>query len=286
MDCFEKFIIGKSKVFIASEIGINHNGDMDLAKQLIDASKNSGADAVKFQKRDINKVYSKEILDSPRESPWGTTQREQKEGLEFNEEDYDEIDSYCKEVGIDWFASAWDIESQKFLRKYNLKFNKVASAMTTNIDFITEVAKEKLPTFVSTGMCTMEEISTAVEIFTQENCPIVLMHTCSEYPSPNKNLNLSTMATLREKFNLNIGYSGHESSVTPSTYAVALGAVAIERHITLDRSMYGSDQAASLEPLGFKNLVEKIQIFNEVYGDGVKSITETEKEIAKKLRYW
>jgi len=286
MDCFKNFIVGKSKVYVAAEIGINHNGDIDLAKQLIKAAKDSGADAVKFQKRTIDKVYTQEMLDSFRESPWGTTQREQKEGLEFGEAEYDEIALFCDNLEIDWFASAWDIESQKFLRKYNLKINKVASAMTTNVEFVQEVASEQTPTFVSTGMCTMDEIAKAVDIFKKANCPIVLMHTNSEYPSPIKNLNLTTMHTLKKEFNVNVGYSGHEPSVTPSTFAVALGAVAIERHITMDRSMYGSDQAASLEPLGFKNLVEKIKLFNEAYGDGVKTITEKEQEIAKKLRYW
>ena len=286
MDCFENFNLGKSKVFIIAEIGINHNGDLKLAKQLISAAKDSGADAVKFQKRTIDKVYTQETLDSFRESPWGTTQREQKEGLEFGKDEYDEIAEFCDNLEIEWFASAWDLESQQFLRNYNLKINKVASAMTTNVDFVQEVASEQIPTFVSTGMCTLDEIAKVVDIFREANCPIVLMHTNSEYPSPNQNLNLAVMHTLKKEFNLNVGYSGHESSVTPSTYAVSLGAVAVERHITMDRAMYGSDQSASLEPLGFKNLVEKIRIFNEVYGDGIKTITEKEYEIARKLRYW
>tara|TARA_B100001287_G_C22644106_1_gene511717 strand:+ start:653 stop:1513 length:861 start_codon:yes stop_codon:yes gene_type:complete len=286
MDCFKNFETGKSRVFVIAEIGINHNGDINLAKELILTAKKNDADAVKFQKRSIDVVYEPSFLDSHRDSPWGTTQREQKEGLEFQEDEYFEIDTFCKDVGIDWFASAWDEESQKFLRQFKLKYNKVASAMTTNFEFLQIVAKEKLPTFVSTGMCTMDEIETAVNIFNDNDCPIVLMHTCSEYPAVNENLNLKMLLTLRETFNTNVGYSGHETSVIPSVFSVALGAVAVERHLTLDRAMYGSDQAASLEPRGFKSMVEKIREFNEVYGDGVKKITDQEYEIAKKLRYW
>tara|TARA_B100000900_G_scaffold410067_1_gene427131 strand:- start:2140 stop:3003 length:864 start_codon:yes stop_codon:yes gene_type:complete len=286
MDCFGDFQLGKSKVFIIAEIGINHNGDIELAKELILAAKKNGADAVKFQKRTIDIVYDEEILNSKRESPWGSTQREQKEGLEFGQKDYIEIDKFCKSENIDWFASAWDIQSQEFLKTFKLKYNKVASAMTTNIEFVETVAKEKLPTFVSTGMCTMEEIEIAVNIFKENNCPIVLLHTCSEYPALQKNLNLKMILTLKNKFDVNVGYSGHESSVIPSVYAVSMGAVAIERHLTLDRAMYGSDQAASLEPRGFKSMTEKISIFNDVYGDGNKKITEEELKIAKKLRYW
>lgn len=286
MESFDRFELGKSSVFVIAEIGINHNGSLDIAKQLITSAKENGADAVKFQKRTIDIVYDEKLLSSYRESPWGKTQREQKEGLEFNKEEYDEIDSFCKKVGIDWFASAWDIESQKFLRQYNLKYNKVASAMTTNIDFIKCVAKEKIPTFISTGMCTMDEIKLAVDIFNDNNCPFILMHTCSEYPADNQNLNLKMLTTLKNKFNVNVGYSGHESSVIPSVFAVALGAVAIERHLTLDRAMYGSDQAASLEPRGFKSMTEKIRILNEVIGDGKKKITNEEQKIADKLRYW
>ena len=286
MDSFKNFTYAKSKVYIIAEIGINHNGDLDIAKKLILESKNAGADAVKFQKRSIDIVYSKDVLDSSRESPWGTTQREQKEGLEFSGKEYDKIDNFCKEIDIDWFASAWDIPSQDFLKKYNLKFNKIASAMATNLQFVEHVAMEKKPTFVSTGMCTIDDIDAAVKIFKSNDCPIVLMHTNSEYPSQYENLNLKMIDTLRNKYKINIGYSGHETSVSPTVYAVSLGAVAIERHITLDRSMYGSDQSASLEPEAFKRMVNMIRKFNLVYGDGIKKITEEEEKIAKKLRYW
>ncbi len=286
MDTFNNFHFSKSEVYVIAEIGINHNGDLKIAKELIKESKNAGADAVKFQKRTIDVVYSKDILDSPRESPWGKTQRDQKNGLEFGASEYDEIDLYCKKLEIDWFASAWDIESQTFLSKYNLKYNKIASAMATNLEFVEVVALENKPTFISTGMCTMEEIEKVVNIFNEKNCPFILMHTNSEYPSKEENLNLKMIQTLKEDFHVNVGYSGHESSVSPSVYAVAFGAVAIERHITLDRAMYGSDQSASLEPVGFSRLVSMIRKLNLIYGDGIKKITDEEIKISEKLRYW
>lgn len=273
-------------VYVIGEIGINHNGDLEIAKQLIDMAKRCGCDAVKFQKRTLDIVYTKELLDSPRESPWGTTQREQKEGLEFDEPDYDEIDRYCKEVGIDWFASAWDIPSQKFLRKYDLKYNKVASALVTHPDFLDVVAEEKKPTFLSTGMCTWEEIDRAVAIFKKHDCPLTLLHTVSEYPAPDEVLNIACMQTLRQHYGLPVGYSGHESSVSPSVVAAALGAVAIERHITLDRAMYGSDQSASLEEPGLRTMVNMIRKIPVALGDGEKRITKKEEGVAGKLRYW
>ena len=286
MKGFDKNSMTERDVFIIAEIGINHNGDLKLAKELMKMAKDSGCDAVKFQKRTIDIVYTKEFLEESRESPWGTTQREQKEGLEFNESDYGEIDSYAKELDIIWFASAWDIPSQDFLKQFNVPYNKIASAMTTNLEFVEHVAKEGKPTFVSTGMTTLEEIENTVNIFKKYNCPITLMHTNSEYPSPEENLNLNCIITLKEKFNIPIGYSGHEPSVSPSLVAACLGATAIERHITKDRSSYGSDQAASLESSGLKNLVDMVRKLPVVLGDGVKLITDEEKKIAKKLRYW
>jgi len=273
-------------VYVIGEIGINHNGSLDIAKQLIDMAKRCGCDAVKFQKRTIDIVYTQELLDSPRESPWGTTQRAQKEGLEFSEADYDEIDRYCRAAGIDWFASAWDIPSQKFMRKYNLSHNKVASAMVTHPDFLEAVAEEKKPTFLSTGMCTWEEIDRAVAIFKKHDCPLVLLHTVSEYPAPENVLNIGVMHALRDRYNLPVGYSGHEASVSPSVIAAAQGAVAIERHITLDRAMYGSDQSASLEEAGLRDMVGMIRKIPVVLGDGQKRITEKEVGVASKLRYW
>ena len=273
-------------IFIIAEIGINHNGDLEQAKTLMKIAKDSGCDAVKFQKRTIDIVYTQDFLKEHRESPWGTTQREQKEGLEFDESGYREIDSFAKEIDIIWFASAWDIPSQDFLNKFNIPINKIASAMATNLEFVEHVAKEQKPTFVSTGMTTLNEIEQVVKIFEKYNCPITLMHTNSEYPSPEENLNLKCLTTLKEKFNLPVGYSGHEPSVSPSLIAACLGATAIERHITQDRSSYGSDQAASLEEVGLKNLVDMVRKIPVVLGDGVKTITEQEKIIAKKLRYW
>ncbi len=287
MDCFDSnFIVGKSHIYITAEIGINHNGDLSIAKELITKSKDAGVDAVKFQKRTIDTVYSQEMLEEYRESPWGTTQREQKEGLEFSLDEYKEIDSYCKELQIDWYASAWDIESQDFLNNFDLPVNKVASAMTTNQEFIERVAREGKPTFISTGMCTYDEIQNAVDVFSKKSCEFILMHTNSEYPSREERLNLNVISTLKNKFNCNVGYSGHEPSVSPSLVAASIGAVSIERHVTLDRSMYGSDQAASLEYAGLKNLISTIRKLNYILGDGEKEITNKEHAVAKKLRYW
>jgi N-acetylneuraminate synthase len=274
------------KVLIIAEIGINHNGDIGIAKQLIDMAKNADCDAVKFQKRTINIVYTKEFLDSPRESPWGNTQRAQKEGLEFGKAQYDEIDAYCRHVGIDWFASAWDIPSQHFLRQYNLKYNKIASAMITNVDLLHAVAEEKRVTFISTGMSSYNEIDIAVDIFRKQNCPFILMHTVSEYPAAESTLCLRVMHELRKRYQCPLGYSGHEPSVSPSVIATVLGAVAIERHVTLDRAMYGSDQAASLEKTGLELLVGQIRKIPEVLGDGIKRISSAEYKNAEKLRYW
>jgi N-acetylneuraminate synthase len=287
MDCFSKnFNTNNSDIYITAEIGINHNGNIETVKKLIDQSKGAGVDAVKFQKRTIEIVYSEDVLSQHRDSPWGTTQREQKEGLELSLEDYEEIDMYCKKIGIDWYASAWDIPSQDFFKNFNLKVNKIASAMTTNIEFIERVASEQKPTFISTGMCTYEQIQNAIDVFKNSNCEFVLMHTNSEYPSKEENLNLNAINTLSKKFKCNVGYSGHEASVSPSIVAAAIGAVSIERHITLDRSMYGSDQAASLEVHGLQTLVGSIRKLKYILGDGEKVITNAEMEVAKKLRYW
>ena len=274
------------KTFIIAEIGINHNGDIELAKKLIDVASRAGCDAVKFQKRDLDTVYTKEELDKPRKSPWGTTQREQKEGLEFSKKEYDLIDKYCKEKGIVWFASAWDIKSLVFLDNYNLKYNKIASAMITNLDFLKEVAKRKKYTFISTGMSGYNEIDKAVDLFKASDCPFELMHSVSAYPSPEDQLNLNIIQRLVKKYNCPVGYSGHEPSVSPSIVAVTLGANSIERHITLDRSMYGSDQSASLEEKGLEQLVSIIRKIPIVIGKEDKKMLDCEIEIAKKLRYW
>lgn len=272
--------------FIIAEVGINHNGSIDIAKKLINMAKNCGCNAVKFQKRTIDVVYTKEFLDSPRESPWGTTQRDQKEGLEFGKNEYDEIDSYCKEIGIEWFASAWDEQSQKFLSSYNFNYNKIASTMLTSIPFLELVAKEKKHTFISTGMSSFDEIDKAVEIFKNQNCPFTLLHCVSTYPSEDNECNILMVKTLKERYNCDVGYSGHERGVLPSTISVAFGARVIERHITLDRTMYGSDQAASLEKRGLELLVRDSREVRAILGDGKKTFSEKEKQIAKKLRYF
>lgn len=271
-------------VFIVAEIGINHNGDMTIAKKLIDAAVVAGCDAVKFQKRTIDKVYTKEYLDGPRQSPWGETQRAQKEGLEFGKEAYDEIDRYCKEKGIKWYASTWDIDSQKFLQQYNCHYNKVASAMLTKDDLLEEIAKEGKYTFIATGMSNYAEIDHAVEIFKKYNCPFELMHCNSTYPMPMEDANLNLIHVLAERYGCKVGYSGHEAGTLVSTCAVAAGATSIERHITLDRNMYGSDQKASIEPYELCRLVKDIRDTEKIMGSGEKILTEAEKEVKKKLR--
>lgn len=271
--------------FITAEIGINHNGDIEIAKKLIDVAKTAGCDAVKFQKRTIDKVYLKEVLDSPRESPWGTTTREQKIGLEFNEKQYDAINEYCKQKGIEWYASSWDIDSQLFLRKYNLKHNKVASAMITNRKLLEIIADEKKYTFISTGMSTIDEIREAIQIFKKHNCPFELQHSNSTYPMKIEEANIRCIETLRKEFDCNVGYSGHEAvGYIVCVAAVMLGATSIERHITIDRSMYGSDQAASLESIGWMRLVRDIRNIDIILGDGVKRVWPSEIPVMKKLR--
>jgi N-acetylneuraminate synthase len=271
-------------IFIVAEIGINHNGDVKICKDLIDVAAESGCDAVKFQKRDINKVYTQDFLESGRESPWGGTQREQKSGLEFTKEQYEGIDQYCKEKNIEWFASAWDLNSQKFLQQFNCKYNKIASAMIVYKDLLKMVAKEGKHTFISTGMTSYDDIQKAVDIFRDENCPFELMHTVSTYPMKNEDANLRMIETLRNKFNCDVGYSGHEVGIAISNAAAALGITSLERHITLDRSMYGSDQSASVEPSGFRQLVGAVRNIEKAMGDGVKRVIEREKPIAKNLR--
>jgi N-acetylneuraminate synthase len=257
---------------------------MKICKQLIDLASESGCDAVKFQKRDIETVYDKELLDSPRESPWGKTQREQKLGLEFDENQYQEIDKYCKEKNIEWFASAWDLKSQEFLRKFNCKYNKIASAMLVNEKLLRMVSEEKKHTFISTGLSTIDDIEKAVKIFRDNNCPFELMHCVSTYPMKDADANLRTIQTLKKKFNCNVGYSGHESGLTVSYAAAALSISSLERHITLDRAMYGSDQAASLAPPGIRKIVPEIRKIEKALGDGIKRVIEDEVPIAKKLR--
>ena len=271
-------------IFIIAEIGINHNGSLDICKKLIDTAKSAGCDAVKFQKRTLDKVYSKEQLLSYRESPWGKTFYEQKNGLEFGLKEYKSIDAYCKKKNIYWFASAWDIDSQKFLNKFKTKFNKIASAMIIDKKFLDFVAKQKKHTFISTGMSNMKIIDDAVKIFKKRKCSFELMHCVSTYPLKDETANLKFINTLKKKFKCKVGYSGHESGLAISIAASAFGLTSLERHITLDRSMYGSDQAASIEPNGLKSLVDSVRKVEKALGNGKKVFLPEEKEMAKKLR--
>jgi len=249
-------------------------------------AKETECDAVKFQKRTIDLVYSKEVLDSPRESPWGKTQRDQKVGLEFTRSDYDAIDVYCRQKSIPWFASAWDLESQKFLQSYKLPYNKIASAMLTYLPLLEMVAQERRHTFVSTGMSTLQDIDRAVAIFQKHQCPFTLLHSVSNYPCEDDECNLLMIRTLRERYGCEVGYSGHDKGVIGAVLAVALGAAVIEKHITLDRTMYGSDQAASLERRGIELVVRDCRAVRAVFGTGIKTISEKELLVARKLRYF
>ena len=271
-------------IFIIAEIGINHNGDIGITKDLIKVAKEAGCDAVKFQKRTLEKVYTTEELDKQRESPWGTTNRQQKEGLEFGQQEFEQIDSYCKKLGIEWFASAWDVESQKFLQQFNLKYNKIASAMMVDSDLLRIVAAEGRHTFISTGMSTLEEIDCAVEIFKKSGCPFEVMHCVSTYPMEDTDANLNCISTLRDRYSCDVGYSGHEVGLAVSYAAAALGITSLERHITLDRAMYGSDQSASIEPPALRNLVGAVRKIEDAMGDGKKFVLDSEVPIAKKLR--
>ena len=273
------------KPYLIAEIGINHNGDLEVAKKLISNAKEANFDAVKFQKRDIELVYSKEILDAPRESPWGTTQRDQKKGLEFEEKEYNEINNFCKSINIEWFCSAWDINSFNFLKKYNLKYNKVASAMIVDSVLLNEVAKEKKHTFISTGMSTKENIDNAVKIFKSFNCSFELMHCVSTYPMAPEEANLETINALKKNYKFDVGYSGHENGIAISLAATMFNISSLERHITLDRAMYGSDQSASLEMQGMKNLTSSIaKMYLAIGTDKLGHVSDKEKIIAQKLR--
>jgi N-acetylneuraminate synthase len=271
-------------IFICAEIGINHNGDMSICKELIDVAVNAGSNAVKFQKRDINEVYTQKFLNSYRKSPWGETQREQKMGLEFNKEQFDEISQYCNTKGIEWYASAWDLNSQEFLKQFDCKYNKIASAMIVHEKLLQMVAEEKKYTFISTGMTTYEDIDKAVDIFQKENCPFELMHTVSTYPMKTEDANLNMINTLRDRYKCDVGYSGHESGLAISYAAAALNITSLERHITLDRALYGSDQSASVEADGFKHLVGAVRIIEKAMGDGKKWTYEAETPISENLR--
>jgi N-acetylneuraminate synthase len=272
-------------LFLTAEIGINHNGDVEIAKQLIRAAQRAGFDAMKFQKRTIEKVYTKEFLDSPRESPWGNTVRVQKEALELSFEEYEEIDRYCKQLGIPWFASAWDVDSLIFLRQFDLPYNKVASPMLGHWPLLRMIASERKKTFISTGMSTLEEIDRVVDLFRAYDCPFVLMHCNSTYPMEEEHANLLCIPMLRERYKCEVGYSGHESSlIKVCVAAVTMGAVALERHITLDRAIYGSDQAASISARALDDFVDAVRRIPVILGTGKKELMPGEAEVRQKLR--
>ena len=279
--------INHKKPFIIGEIGINHNGSVTLAKEIILLAKTNGFDAVKMQKRDLDVCIPDSYKDKVRETPWGQiSYLKYKKKIEFNHNQFKEIIRYCKNIKIELFCSAFDVQSLKFLKKYKFKYNKVPSAMITNLDFLNEVAKLKKKTFISTGMCLMKDIENAVKIFSKHKCPFVLMHCVAEYPCPVNKLNLNMITTLIKKFKCEVGYSGHESTVSPTLFAWALGANYIERHITNDRTNWGTDQSASLERGGMMHLIDVLKKSKSYFGDGVKKITDKEKEMLKKFKYW
>ena len=272
-------------VFIIAELGTNHMGDIQNAKKLINAAAFAGCDAVKLQKKNVEKIYTKEFLDSPIESPWGSTQRDMRQHREFNDNQFKQIDLHCKRKKIPWFVSCWDVESQIHMRKFRTKFTKIASAMLVHEKLLHTIAEEKKYTFISTGMSSLKDIEKAVKIFRKHHCPFELMHCHSAYPMPIEEANLKLIPFLRKKFRCKVGYSGHEAAATyVSLPAVFLGATSIERHVTLDRSSYGADQAASLEPKGLNTLIRDIRVIEKIMGDGKKRIWTSEIPNLKKLR--
>ena len=280
--------IGKKEIgdyrrcYIIAEIGINHNGSLDIAKQLIDVAVSSGCDAVKFQKRTIEVVYSEEELLRPRESPFGDTNGDLKRGLEFGYEEYSDIDRYCKNLGIHWMASSWDEESVDFIEQFDPPCYKIASASLTDDGLLSYHRKRDTPVILSTGMSSPEQIDHAVNVLGMNN--LVLLHCTSTYPANHQELNLRVIESFKRQYPIPIGYSGHETTFLPTVTAALLGANVVERHLTLDRSMWGSDQAASLEPLAFGKMVKYIRELDVILGDGVKKIYDSELPIIEKLR--
>jgi len=272
---------------IIGEIGINHNGSIDTAKKIIDMAVGAGCDAVKFQKRTPDICVPDDQKNVVRDTPWGQmTYLEYKKKIEFEKAEYDEIDKYCKQKNIKWFASAWDLDSQKFLQQYNLQYNKIASALLTYDDLLEMVAKEGKHTFISTGMSSIEEIDHAIDIFRTHGCPFTVMACTSTYPCDVSECNVMFVQTLRSRYqdSIGIGYSGHEKGILPTTLAVAFGATVVERHITLDRAMWGSDHAASLEKKGLERLCRDIDNVPIILGNGHKVVYDSEKPIRQRLR--
>jgi N-acetylneuraminate synthase len=272
-------------VYFIAEIGTNHVGDINIAKQIIDIAVKCGCNAVKFQKKSVEKIYTKEFLDSPLVSPWGKTQREMRVNREFSEKQYKIIEKYCKQKKIPWYVSCWDIDSQIQMRKFKTKYNKVASAMLIHKKLLHTIAEERKHTFISTGMSTMKQIESAVKIFRDYDCPFELMHSHSSYPMKLEESNLKLIPKLRKKFNCDVGYSGHEkSSYIACVIAASLGATSIERHVTVDRTLYGHDQAASLEEPGLRRMIRDVKLIDEILGDGEKRVWESEHDAMEKLR--
>ena len=268
--------------YVIAEIGINHNGDIDTAKRLISVALAAGCDAVKFQKRTVSVVYSPDELAKARENPFGPTNGDLKYGLEFEQEEYEEIDAFCRSIKLTWFASPWDEGSVDFLEQFHVPVHKIASASLTDDNLLRHVRRTGKPVILSTGMSTYAEIDHAVEVLGKEN--LILMHATSTYPANYDELNLRAIPVMAERYGVPVGYSGHETGIPTSVCAAALGACSVERHITLDRASWGSDQAASLEPNGINRLVRDIRLWEQAKGDGVKRVYEREFPIIKKLR--
>lgn len=277
-----KIVSDNTPCFVIAEIGINHNGSVDLAKKMIDEAVMAGCDAVKFQKRTVTKVYTPEELDAYRPNYYGSTNRDLKNGLELTFEDYCEIDEYCKSKRIMWFASCWDLDSVDFIEQFDVPCHKVASALLTDDEFLMCIKKTGKPILLSTGMSTMEEIRHAVKLLGEDN--LVLFHCTSTYPTNHNEINLRAIEEFKKEFTCPIGYSGHERGLLPSVLSVQLGAASVERHITVDRTLWGSDQAASLEPEGLRRMVRDIREVKTILGDGKKVVYESEIPVRKKLR--
>jgi N-acetylneuraminate synthase len=276
-------LIGEDQpCFVVADIGINHNGDIDLAKRLISVAVAAGCDAVKFQKRTVEVVYTAEELAKPRENPFGTTNGDLKHALEFGQDEYEEIDAFCRSVKMTWFGSPWDEASVDFLEQFDVSVHKIASASLTDDDLLRHIRKTGKPIILSTGMSTYAEIDHAVEVLGKKD--LILLHTTSTYPATYDELNLRAIPTMAARYGVPIGYSGHETGIPTSVCAAALGACCVERHITMDRAMWGSDQAASLEPNGISRLVRDIRLWEQSRGDGIKRVYEREVPIIKKLR--
>jgi len=277
----------KKDIYIIAEIGINHNGDLSISKKLIDIAKVAGCDVVKFQKRNPDVCVPEHQKTIMRDTPWGRmTYLEYKNKIEFGEKEYNEIDTYCKDKQIDWTASPWDLDSLNFLNQYDVPFIKIPSALLTDLELIKESTKTGKKIIISTGMSTIQEIDDAINAIKEvnPNASYAILHCNSTYPAPNNELNLKCIQTLKDRYKCEVGYSGHEFGLTTTIASVCLGATIIERHVTLDRTMWGTDQMCSVEPQGLIKLVRGIRELNNALGDGIKVVTETEKPIREKLR--